>query len=373
MFKFIDLSDELLLKKNIYIYGVGEGAKKLKLLLDEKGLKISGYITTNPPVNAAGDFSPVKQYVSNDFSENDVIIISVSNLKFFQEITIILQDALCDVYFIKPDNNTKENNNIKQIPLEERLYYFGDFSSYAEAERKCKELCGGYNAPNILQQVNEATQKVRAGKALYEQDGVCFYEPLYNYELLASLFFIKATEGKLNVLDFGGALGSTYYRYKNFWQKLNAMWNIVEQKHFVDCGKINEPEINFYYTIDEAKSEHNINVLLLSSVIQYLDDPYKWFENLCSKDFKYIILDETAFSLDENAKKQILLQHVPKSIYKAIYPVHLLGLKEFHKIINKVGYEIIWEWKYRFGSIPIKTDTDFRDTVDKGIFLKKRS
>lgn len=261
---------------------------------------------------------------------------------------------------------------VKYMRRDKYLYYFGEFASFTEAEEKC--LRGGYTAPNIIDQVDSATQKVRKGEALYEQDGICFYEVNNNYELLAALLYVRGCLERFSVLDFGGALGSTFFRYRKLLQELEATWCVVEQKHYIDRGREKVPEIPFYYTMDEALASPDCpNVLLLSGVLQYLDEPYRWFADMLAKGFDYIILDETAFNTDEAAKNKVMLQHVPASIYKAIYPVNLLGQDELKTFVLRSGYEIVWEWVYRDGQIPIKTGFGFEDTVDKGLLLKKKA
>ena len=261
----------------------------------------------------------------------------------------------------------------KYLCQESQLYYFGDFDTFKEAEKKCDCMRGGYNAQNILNQVDEATQKVRRGEALYEQDGVCFYEPCVNYELLSALLYVKSMVGEISVLDFGGALGSTYFRYRRLLDDIKAKWCVVEQKHFIDCGRKKVPEIPFYYNMDEAlASDSKPNVLLLSGVLQYLDEPYIWFDDMLSRGFDYIILDETCFQKNEKAPNKVMLQHVPSSIYKAVYPVNLLSHEKLREKITSLGYEVVWEWIYRGGQIPIKKGWIFKDTVDKGLLLKKK-
>lgn len=264
-------------------------------------------------------------------------------------------------------------DTLKYLRKEKQLYYFGNFVNFAEAEEQCLRMQGGYNAINILKSVDAATQKVRRGEALYEQDGVCFYKPNINYELLAALLYTKAILGAISVLDFGGALGSTYFRYRRLLEEIGAKWCVVEQKHFIDKGNETVPEISFYYNMDEAiTSESKPNVLLLSGVLQYLDEPYRWFEDMLGKGFEYIILDETCFNKDNEATNKVMLQHVPASIYKAVYPVNLLGHDELCAQIEAADYEVVWEWVYRGGQIPIKTSYGFKDTVDKGLLLKKK-
>ena len=241
-----------------------------------------------------------------------------------------------------------------------------------------QELSGDYSDKSILDQVDEAIQKVRRGEALYEQDGVCFYQPNHNWELLSAMFYARTTMSlnSMYVLDFGGGLGSTYFRYKGLWDELGINWHVVEQKHFVERGRENVPEVRFHYTIDEAMNSEDFssknNILLLSSVLMYLDKPYEMFEYMLSKDFEYIIIDESAFFIDEDTQDRIMLQHVPPSIYSAVYPLHVFGLSKFRDFIMKSGYEIFWEWTYRGGFIPIKEGLRLKNTIDKGFFLRKK-
>lgn len=261
----------------------------------------------------------------------------------------------------------------KRVHLKDSLYYFNDFRLWEEAMAESDRLGGNYADQSIVEKVDESTQRVRRGEALYEQDGVCFFEENNNWELLASLFYAKSVLGDITVLDMGGALGSTWFRYRKLIEDVAAKWCVVEQQSFVERGKKNVPEIPFFYTIEEAITSCKPNVLLLSSVLMYLDDPYKWFKEMLSKDFAYIIIDENAFLTDENSEDRIMLQHVPTSIYRAIYPLHIFGEKRFRNFIEKNGYEIVWEWQYRGGSIPIKNKLWFSNTVDKGFLLKKKS
>ncbi|MCI8557257.1 MAG: methyltransferase, TIGR04325 family [Lachnospiraceae bacterium] len=260
----------------------------------------------------------------------------------------------------------------KRTHLNENLYYFGRFDTWEEALQESNRLGGDYEDQEIIERVEEATQKVRQGEALYEQDGVCYYEENNNWELIASLLYTKSMLGRISVLDMGGALGSTYFRYRSLLVDMEADWCVVEQKHFVDRGKEAIPEIDFYYSVDEAVTLGNMpNTLLLSSVLMYLNEPYKMLQDMLKKRFEYVIIDESAFFTKENAKDQIMLQHVPASIYEAVYPTHIFGLNKFRKFVNKCGYEIIWEWVYRGGQIQIKTNKGLKDTIDKGFLLKK--
>ena len=112
-------------------------------------------------------------------------------------------------------------------------------------------------------------------------------------------------------------------------------WCVVEQTHFVNCGKANfeDEHLKFFNTIEECMEQNKPNVLLLSGVLQYLEKPSDWIEKFLILEIPYIILDRTSFS---NSEKDILtLQKVPESIYTASYPCWFFNeidlIKEFQK------------------------------------------
>lgn len=117
------------------------------------------------------------------------------------------------------------------------LFYgwHGNYSDWKTASEKCS----GYDSAIILEKVKESTLKVKEGIAPYERDSVIFSEIQYSYPLLSGLVWIAGeNKGKLNVLDFGGSLGSSYYQNKLFLDTLTEVkWCIVEQPGFVETGK----------------------------------------------------------------------------------------------------------------------------------------
>ena len=101
------------------------------------------------------------------------------------------------------------------------------------------ENCTGYDSGGILKKVLEATLKVKNGEAVYERDLVLFDHIEFYWPVLSGLMWVAArNNGRLNVLDYGGSLGSCYFENRLFLNSLpNFSWNIVEQVHFVVEGK----------------------------------------------------------------------------------------------------------------------------------------
>ena len=77
----------------------------------------------------------------------------------------------------------------------------------------------------------------------------------------------------------------------------DVSWSIVEQEKFVQIGKreFTSERLNFYYSIEECIEKSRPNILLLSSVLQYLEKPYKMLDKILQNDFEYVLVDLTPF------------------------------------------------------------------------------
>src|SRR5437899_147469 len=206
--------------------------------------------------------------------------------------------------------------------------YRGNFANWAQAMRRSD----GYSAEVILDKVKLAALKVRDGEAAFERDSILFETPVHSHAVLAWLQRIAlANDCRLNVLDFGGALGSSYYQWRDFLSGLKTLeWSVVEQKSFVDSGKkhFENGQLKFFYSIDECLGKKNVDVVLLSGVVQYLEDPHAFLEDLLGKRIKYLIFDRTPL-VTGRSRDILAVQRVPKQIYDASYPVWIFDSKKF--------------------------------------------
>lgn len=196
--------------------------------------------------------------------------------------------------------------------------WFGDYSSWSEVSAKS----GGYDSGVILERTKNALLKVKNGEAVYERDSVIFEKKEYPHALIAFLLLsAKLKKQPLNILDFGGSLGSTYYQLKEFLTpEVCSSWNIVEQEHYVASGKANfeNGQLKFYHGIDACLSAQKIDLVLLSSSVQYLEKPYEFLQKLAAYNFDFILFDRTAFN--HKPQDRLTLQIVPDEIYPASYP-----------------------------------------------------
>lgn len=251
------------------------------------------------------------------------------------------------------------------LKMENRLYYYGEYNSWEDA----KAENAGYDKPNIVKAEIRAIQKVLNGDAVYEQDGVCFYEKSVHFQIMTCILYAYAQLGGVQIVDIGGALGNMYYRHAEELKGLNIDWNIIEQKQFVEYGKQKLKEINFYYSFEECINRKKIDMILLSSALGYLPEGMEALKQYMKNNISYICVDRTAFFKDENATPCIMRQHVPESIYRAEYPIHIFSWKQVEYLLRKYNYRILFEW--RVAGIPIKRRTSLIETNYKGFLLEK--
>lgn len=239
----------------------------------------------------------------------------------------------------------------------------GNYDTWQQAASKCS----GYDSDVIIQKVRSSLLKVKNGEAVYERDSVIFDKVYYSFPLLSALSFVAArNDNRLNVLDFGGSLGSSYYQNRNFFKETKEFnWCIVEQKHFVTEGikTFSDEHLKFYYDIDSCLKEQQIDVLLLSSVIQYIEKPYELIDFLLSKNFKYVVIDRTPLLLE--GKDRITIQKVPKNIYEAQYPCWLLNENNVKdKFLSK--YELLFDTE-------LEESINVSNAAYKAFFFKRKA
>jgi putative methyltransferase (TIGR04325 family) len=236
-------------------------------------------------------------------------------------------------------------NTIKQR-IKRRLFpkygWFGNYATWQEAQQKCT----GYDSSLILEKVKDAAIKVKNGTIAYERDGVAFDTIQYSYPLVNLIKKVAAENNQsVKIADFGGSLGSSYFQNREILAPLQQVsWSIIEQANFVKAGVsyLQDDRLKFYFTIDESiATEGTPDILLISSTIQYIEEPYALLKELISKKIKYLIIENTPFNY--RSGNRITIQKVPPEIYTASYPCWFL---DYTQVKNELSsqYEMLSEY-----------------------------
>lgn len=219
---------------------------------------------------------------------------------------------------------------IKKI-LRKKKYFSGPYKSWEIAQSKSN----GYNSNEIFEKVKISADKIKKNQIGYERDSVILLDDDYDQNIL-SIFdnFLDEKYKVLNILDFGGSIGSLYFKYR---KKINLSfnWSIIEQQNFVNEGIKNfqNNELNFFYNIEDYASKHKVDVVLLSSTLQYLKNYKDIIFKLIDLNPKYIIILKTPFSTKKN--NEVFIQKPLKHIYKSTYPSWIFSYDYILNIMEK--------------------------------------
>ncbi|WP_207535793.1 TIGR04325 family methyltransferase [Desertivirga arenae] len=246
--------------------------------------------------------------------------------------------------------------------------WFGDFVSWDAA----LAASTGYSADNILEKTKQSLLKVKHGEAVYERDSVLFDKKEYPFALISCLLNIALqNENRLNLIDFGGSLGSTYFQVKDFIpDNVEVTWTIVEQEKYVQCGKqfFEDQSLKFAFDIEDCMKIDKPKVVLLSGSVQYLPEPHKFLQQLAAYNFDYLIFDRTAFIKDREDDR-LTVQRVDPVIYSAVYPSWFFNEAKFlshfkdYKLVAEFGSFVVGETDIKIDGVPI--------AFDKGFFLRR--
>lgn len=226
--------------------------------------------------------------------------------------------------------------------MDEQIHFSGDYRSWDAAA----SLTTGYDQRHILKKVTSATLAVKNGRAASQSDGVLLDEIPYNFPLITTILSAALECGnRLDVLDFGGSLGSSYFDSRRFIEPLAKInWSIVEQPHFVAAGKehVATEELHFFETIDDCARVHRPNVVVLSGVLQYLPNPWDTLQKLQRLGSLYLFVDRTAFIMADGDR--LTIQNIPSWIYEATIPAWFFSQQKFLKWISDSKYRVVSEF-----------------------------
>ena len=216
----------------------------------------------------------------------------------------------------------------------EPLVFDDSFGSWEAAQAAAV----GYDSSEIVDRVVRSTRAVLDGSALFERDGVVFSEPEYRWPVAYALAASAARHGELRVLDVGGSLGSVYWQHRGLLPDDVAAWTVLEQSAFVDQSQaLNLDPLTFATDLTDGQQFGPWNVALMSSVLQYLPEPWEMLESILDTGVDCLVIDRTPFHTGPRDIPS--LQRVPAHIYPASYPAWILSDARLQQALQ--GWQIV--------------------------------
>lgn len=220
------------------------------------------------------------------------------------------------------------------------IRFKGTYSNWEDADR----AAAGYAEDSLFQRIERAALSVKDGEAAWEQDGVTHDHIPPDWPTLACLSQATlANNGLLTVLDFGGALGSSYFQARPYLIGVNHLrWHVVEQPHVAASGRKNfeTEQLRFHDSLEECLQESVPNIALLSAVLPYLEKPYELLDRIMATPIEFLIIDRHFESM---TRELLTVQVVPPSIYPASYPAWLFDRAKLNSTLSRY-FEKQWEW-----------------------------
>lgn len=263
--------------------------------------------------------------------------------------------------FVPPILDYQIRFRVKQM-MGQGGYFSGPYKNWGQAKKNAT----GYDALQILEKIKKTTL-LQKNDNVFVRDGVELDKPDHSHPLLTALLSLLLNKSEINIIDFGGGLGSTYYNCKQLITNENYKinWHIVEQPHFIEIGRIDHQtkELLFYDNIDLIKS--NVDMIILSGVLQYLLNPFDFIVDFKNKKYPFIFIDRLICHFNSQQATSIMVEHVPKHIYKASYPCYVFQYQEILKYYTD-QYDIVYEFNANEG----RQNLGNIDVLYKGVLLK---
>ena len=176
-------------------------------------------------------------------------------------------------------NIPKFIKNFVNIIFKRKIKLEGSFNNWNEALSNSN----GYDNSLIFNKTIKSFEKVIKKEASFERDSVLFHNDLPDKDLI-SIIRNLYKHNNINICDFGGSLASSYFQNINFLNQKKFIWNVIEQKKYVDYAKKNLhiPNLNFFTNIDFLLKK-KIDLVIFSSVLQYLKSPYILLNKITKK------------------------------------------------------------------------------------------
>lgn len=239
----------------------------------------------------------------------------------------------------------KAQQNARKSQAPQENHFVGGFGSWAEASAAAGQ---GWAASEILEKVRTSALKAKRGEIAFERDSIASPSREIRWPLLTCICMaaLHSHVGQFHLLDFGGSLGSTYFRHRQELSEIPGLqWSIVEQPHFVECGQqeFQDDVLQFFYTIGGAVQRAPVDVAMFSGSLQCIPDPFRALENATDTGAPYLLLDRLPIIDDD--RDLITIQHVVHpAYYSARYPHRAFSKRRLFEAIAALRYRVLWDF-----------------------------
>jgi putative methyltransferase (TIGR04325 family) len=214
------------------------------------------------------------------------------------------------------------------------------YTTWQSAEKVCKR----YDDADVVKTFTDAALAIGNGDGVYDRDGKVHASFSENAHLIAALRHVSNTQGQLQVLDFGGALGSMYRQHRWSLDKFsNFTWCVVDQERFVETGRrlFTSNKLKFEPTIPQAVATYQPNIAVMSNILQRIENPFDVLNEMAKSNITYLFIDRTPVITASN--NRITRVTLPALKEEGCFPTWHFSEAEFKQALQS-KYRIINEF-----------------------------
>ena len=211
--------------------------------------------------------------------------------------------------------------------------FSGDYATFEAAAAQCGD---GYSSEEVVR------KSLERAKTLQREAPIADSVEPHTLRLLGVLHALLKPQTQLRVLDFGGGLGTHYFRLRHLLPKgLNVRWTVCETKVMADAGSKNfsNEELRFVDSL-EALNGETFDCVIASGSLQYVSEPERVLQQL-SKYSSTVVIDRVP--LQQSGKSRVTIQKIPPSIFKASYPAWFFDEEMWVRTLKKFA-DISMTW-----------------------------
>jgi len=170
------------------------------------------------------------------------------------------------------------------------------------------------------------------------------------------------SDKEIQVLDIGGSFGEYFFYAVNTIDTHTFNWTVLETEgHCSIVPEFLKSTSGLTFISELPKATTQFDVALLSSVIQYVEDPYGLLEFACSRSNGVIV---NRLPLSQHQADQVAVQRPGLLNSKGSYPVHIFSESVFLNRIRSFA-EVTSRWMVPQDSAVIR----FKYIENQGMLL----
>ena len=193
----------------------------------------------------------------------------------------------------------------------------------------------GYESTSVVEPVVQAARQLRNNC-----EDTAFVTSRYQQVASGLLYCIAQSalepSQPIRVLDFGGGGADYFYQFQKFAPYFNFDWTVLETPALAEAMQrdLGHDHANLRWVDSFEKTSESYDVVLCSSVLQYVEKPFEVLDQLVKKS-QFLILNR--LPLVDTAEHFVAVQRIVTKRKRGSYPAHFFSESKFMQDLSQYG------------------------------------